>query len=126
MEAVALEPTTVLCLPARSFLEICKTQTPLFRIIQMIAVRLQRLSFNALHTYLGLSSELINKDFSPISGSSEAHEFLCKVFEKRPSMKDFNEFGNISLKYPGKISFILISVLVIILISQLVSGLECC
>ncbi|CAH8472398.1 unnamed protein product [Schistosoma guineensis] len=100
MEAVALEPTTVLCLPARSFLEICKTQTPLFRIIQMIAVRLQRLSFNALHTYLGLSSELINKDFSPISGSSEAHEFLCKVFEKRPSMKDFNEFGNISLKYP--------------------------
>ncbi|CAH8446366.1 unnamed protein product [Schistosoma bovis] len=100
MEAVALEPTTVLCLPARSFLEICKTQTPLFRIIQMIAVRLQRLSFNALHNYLGLSSELINKDFSPISGSSEAHEFLCKVFEKRPSMKDFNEFGNISLKYP--------------------------
>ncbi|XP_018649024.1 neuropathy target esterase/swiss cheese-related protein [Schistosoma mansoni] len=100
MEAVALEPTTVLCLPARSFLEICKTQTPLFRIIQMIAVRLQRLSFNALHTYLGLSSELINKDFSPISGSSEAYEFLCNIFEKKPSMKDFNEFGNISLRYP--------------------------
>ncbi|CAH8449502.1 unnamed protein product [Schistosoma rodhaini] len=100
MEAVALEPTTVLCLPARSFLEICKTQTPLFRIIQMIAVRLQRLSFNALHTYLGLSSELINKDFSPISGSSEAYEFLCNIFEKKSSMKDFNEFGNISLKYP--------------------------
>ncbi|CAH8459783.1 unnamed protein product [Schistosoma turkestanicum] len=100
MEAVALEPTTVLCLPAQSFLEICKPQTPaLFRIIQMIAVRLQRLSFNALHTYLGLSSELINKEFSPISGSSESHEFLCKVFEKRPSVKDFNKFGHISLKY---------------------------
>lgn len=62
MEAVAVEPTTVLCLPTRSFLEICKPKTPaLFRIIQMITVRLQRLSFNALHTYLGLSSELINK-----------------------------------------------------------------
>ncbi|TNN05038.1 Patatin-like phospholipase domain-containing protein, partial [Schistosoma japonicum] len=56
MEASALEPTTVLCLPTQSFLEICKPQTPaLFRIIQMIAVRLQRLSFNALHTYLGLA-----------------------------------------------------------------------
>ncbi|CAH8480083.1 unnamed protein product [Schistosoma rodhaini] len=39
-------------------------------------------------------------DFSPISGSSEAYEFLCNIFEKKSSMKDFNEFGNISLKYP--------------------------
>ncbi|KAK4473734.1 hypothetical protein MN116_003076 [Schistosoma mekongi] len=99
MEAIALEPTTVLCLPTQSFLEICKPQTPtLFRIIQMIAVRLQRLSFNALHTYLGLSSELINKEYSSFSGSSKSHEFLCKIFEKK-HIENLNEFGNINLKY---------------------------
>ncbi|KAH8850899.1 Patatin-like phospholipase domain-containing protein 7 [Schistosoma japonicum] len=99
MEASALEPTTVLCLPTQSFLEICKPQTPaLFRIIQMIAVRLQRLSFNALHTYLGLSSELINKEYSPFSDSSKSHEFLCKIFEKK-HIENLNEFGNINLKY---------------------------
>nr|CAH8826675.1 unnamed protein product [Trichobilharzia regenti] len=100
MEAVAVEPTTVLCLPTRSFLEICKPKTPaLFRIIQMITVRLQRLSFNALHTYLGLSSELINKDGPPFPGSSKANKFLSEIFEKKPHMKDFDEFGNISSKY---------------------------
>ncbi|CAH8434435.1 unnamed protein product [Heterobilharzia americana] len=100
MEAIALEPTTVLSLPTQSFLEICKPRThALFRIIQMITVRLQRLSFNALHNYLGLSSELINKEFTSTPCASKAHEFLSKIFEEKPHMKDFDQFGNISLKY---------------------------
>lgn len=44
------------------------------RVIQVIMVRLQRVTFTALHQYLGLSAELVNqgshkKKQSPFSGS---------------------------------------------------------
>lgn len=44
------------------------------RVIQVIMVRLQRVTFTALHQYLGLSAELINqgsqkKKFSTVGGS---------------------------------------------------------
>ncbi|TPP58576.1 Patatin phospholipase domain-containing protein 7 [Fasciola gigantica] len=63
MEAVALEQSVVLRLPTRSFLEICKPQTPaLMRILQMIIVRLQRLTFTAVQHHLGLYSELVQQE----------------------------------------------------------------
>ncbi|OON16886.1 hypothetical protein X801_07287 [Opisthorchis viverrini] len=62
-EAVALDPSIVLKLPARSFLEICQPQTPAFlRILQMITIRLQRLITVAIQNHLGISSELIRRE----------------------------------------------------------------
>ncbi|TGZ75511.1 hypothetical protein CRM22_000326 [Opisthorchis felineus] len=62
-EAIALDPSIVLKLPARSFLEICQPQTPAFlRILQMITIRLQRLITVAIQNHLGISSELIRRE----------------------------------------------------------------
>lgn len=71
VSAVAVLDTTVLRLPARAF-QIVLERFPesLVRVVQIIMVRLQRVTFMALHNYLGLGHELVCSDL----GSE--HEFL--------------------------------------------------
>ncbi|KAL3874288.1 hypothetical protein ACJMK2_037327 [Sinanodonta woodiana] len=60
--ARAVVDTTVLKLPASAFRSLFERfPESLVRVVQVIMVRLQRVTFTALHNYLGLSSELINR-----------------------------------------------------------------
>jgi len=63
VSAVAMIDTTILRLPARAF-QIVLERFPesLIRVVQMIMVRLQRVTFMALHNYLGLGHELVCND----------------------------------------------------------------
>ncbi|XP_026728766.1 neuropathy target esterase sws isoform X1 [Trichoplusia ni] len=61
VNAKALEDSQVIKLPMRAFQEVFKEYPDIFvRVIQIIMVRLQRVTFTALHQYLGLSAELVN------------------------------------------------------------------
>jgi lysophospholipid hydrolase len=60
VSAKAVEDTTILRLPGRAFLDVLsKYPDYLVRITQIIIVRLQRVTFTALHSYLGLTSEMM-------------------------------------------------------------------
>uniref|UniRef100_A0A8C2D7X9 lysophospholipase n=1 Tax=Cyprinus carpio TaxID=7962 RepID=A0A8C2D7X9_CYPCA len=62
VSARAAARTTVLRLPAQAFQSVFeKYPETLVRVIQIIMVRLQRVTFLALHNYLGLTTELFNK-----------------------------------------------------------------
>ncbi|XP_020706309.2 neuropathy target esterase sws isoform X4 [Athalia rosae] len=75
VSARAVEDSIVVKLPMSSFQEVFQDHPDAFiRVIQVIMVRLQRVTFTALHQYLGLSAELVNpgthkKKYSPFSGS---------------------------------------------------------
>ncbi|XP_066588208.1 neuropathy target esterase sws isoform X2 [Prorops nasuta] len=75
VSAKTIEDSVVVKLPMSAFQEVFQDHPEAFvRVIQVIMVRLQRVTFTALHQYLGLSSELINqgshkKKQSPFSGS---------------------------------------------------------
>ncbi|KAF5299333.1 hypothetical protein FQA39_LY02506 [Lamprigera yunnana] len=62
VSAKAIEDSTVVKLPMAAFQEVFHEYPDIFiRVIQVIMVRLQRVTFTALHQYLGLSAELINQ-----------------------------------------------------------------
>ncbi|XP_045168122.2 patatin-like phospholipase domain-containing protein 7 isoform X1 [Mercenaria mercenaria] len=72
VSARAVVDTTILKLPASAFQSLFERfPESLVRVVQVIMVRLQRVTFTALHNYLGLSSELINRhsevDFKSLS-----------------------------------------------------------
>ncbi|XP_018378031.1 PREDICTED: neuropathy target esterase sws isoform X3 [Trachymyrmex cornetzi] len=75
VSARAVEDSVVVKLPMNAFQEVFQDYPDAFvRVIQVIMVRLQRVTFTALHQYLGLSAELVNqgshkKKQSPFSGS---------------------------------------------------------
>ncbi|XP_033229070.1 neuropathy target esterase sws [Belonocnema kinseyi] len=75
VSARAVEDSVVVKLPMSAFQEVFQDHPDAFiRVIQVIMVRLQRVTFTALHQYLGLSAELVNqgthkKNKSPFSGS---------------------------------------------------------
>ncbi|XP_051167044.1 neuropathy target esterase sws isoform X3 [Leptopilina boulardi] len=75
VSARAVENSIVVKLPMSAFQEVFQDHPDAFiRVIQVIMVRLQRVTFTALHQYLGLSAELVNqgsykKKHSPFSGS---------------------------------------------------------
>ncbi|XP_026177627.1 patatin-like phospholipase domain-containing protein 7 isoform X2 [Mastacembelus armatus] len=74
VSARAALPSTVLRLPATAFLSVFeKYPETLVRVIQIIMVRLQRVTFLALHNYLGLTTELFNPESQAISLVSVAH-----------------------------------------------------
>ncbi|XP_067376903.1 patatin-like phospholipase domain-containing protein 7 isoform X2 [Channa argus] len=74
VSARAAVPSTVLRLPAVAFQSIFETYPEtLVRVIQIIMVRLQRVTFLALHNYLGLTTELFNPESQAISLVSVAH-----------------------------------------------------
>lgn len=63
--AQALEESSVLRLPFSAFQEVFdKHPDALVRAVQVIMVRLQRVTFLALHQYLGLSAELVKSHHS--------------------------------------------------------------
>lgn len=63
VSAAAVTDSTILRLPAHAF-QIVLERFPesMVRVIQIIMIRLQRVTFMALHNYLGLSHELINPE----------------------------------------------------------------
>nr|XP_061803823.1 patatin-like phospholipase domain-containing protein 7 [Nerophis lumbriciformis] len=74
VSARAAVPSTVLRLPAIAFQSVFdKYPETLVRVIQIIMVRLQRVTFLALHNYLGLTTELFNTASQAISLVSVAH-----------------------------------------------------
>uniref|UniRef100_A0A672U6Y7 lysophospholipase n=1 Tax=Strigops habroptila TaxID=2489341 RepID=A0A672U6Y7_STRHB len=61
VSARAATPSTILRLPASAFQDVFqKYPETLVRVVQIIMVRLQRVTFLALHNYLGLTTELFN------------------------------------------------------------------
>lgn len=57
-----MEDSTVVKLPMAAFQEIFQEYPDIFvRVLQVIMVRLQRVTFTALHQYLGLSAELVKQ-----------------------------------------------------------------
>ncbi|XP_036382330.1 patatin-like phospholipase domain-containing protein 7 [Megalops cyprinoides] len=63
VSARAASPSTILRLPASAFQSVFeKYPETLVRVIQIIMVRLQRVTFLALHNYLGLTTELFNPE----------------------------------------------------------------
>ncbi|XP_054270974.1 neuropathy target esterase sws isoform X2 [Macrosteles quadrilineatus] len=61
VSARAMEDSTVVRLPMSAFQEVFKEFPDTFiRVMQVIMVRLQRVTFTALHQHLGLSAELVN------------------------------------------------------------------
>jgi CRP-like cAMP-binding protein len=63
VSAKAVEDTSVLRLPGKAFHEVLrKYPEHLVRITQIIIVRLQRVTFTALHNYLGLTSEIMKSN----------------------------------------------------------------
>lgn len=68
--------STILRLPASAFETVFKKYPEtLVRVIQIIMVRLQRVTFLALHNYLGLTTELFNPDSQAVP-LSNIHSFI--------------------------------------------------
>ncbi|XP_042288028.1 patatin-like phospholipase domain-containing protein 6 isoform X2 [Thunnus maccoyii] len=66
VSARAAEVSTVLRLPVEAFLSIFeKYPESLVRVVQIIMVRLQRVTVLALHNYLGLTNELFSHEMQP-------------------------------------------------------------
>ncbi|XP_050303906.1 neuropathy target esterase sws isoform X3 [Anthonomus grandis grandis] len=62
ISAKAIEDSTVVKLPMTAFQDIFQEYPDIFiRVMQVIMVRLQRVTFTALHQYLGLSAELVRQ-----------------------------------------------------------------
>uniref|UniRef100_A0A669CKF9 lysophospholipase n=1 Tax=Oreochromis niloticus TaxID=8128 RepID=A0A669CKF9_ORENI len=71
VSARAAEVSTVLRLPVEAFLSIFeKYPESLVRVVQIIMVRLQRVTVLALHNYLGLTNELFSHVSSSYQGTS--------------------------------------------------------
>ncbi|XP_051956104.1 patatin-like phospholipase domain-containing protein 7 [Xyrauchen texanus] len=67
VSARAAVRSTILRLPASAFQSVFeKYPETLVRVIQIIMVRLQRVTFLALHNYLGLTTELFNQDIQAV------------------------------------------------------------
>ncbi|XP_077005003.1 patatin-like phospholipase domain-containing protein 7 isoform X5 [Tamandua tetradactyla] len=67
VSARAAVPSTILRLPALAFQGVFeKYPETLVRVVQIIMVRLQRVTFLALHNYLGLTTELFNPESQAI------------------------------------------------------------
>ncbi|XP_043838223.1 patatin-like phospholipase domain-containing protein 7 isoform X5 [Dromiciops gliroides] len=73
-------PSTILRLPAAAFLGVFeKYPETLVRVVQIIMVRLQRVTFLALHNYLGLTTELFNSESQAIPLVSVASVTASKI-----------------------------------------------
>ncbi|XP_078313356.1 patatin-like phospholipase domain-containing protein 7 isoform X5 [Crassostrea virginica] len=84
VSAQAVEDCTVLKLPAIAFQSMFERfPESLVRIVQIIMIRLQRVTFTALHNYLGLSSELIS---SQLIEDLHAMRQRSQAYQKRHSI----------------------------------------
>uniref|UniRef100_A0A8C3PBQ9 lysophospholipase n=1 Tax=Chrysemys picta bellii TaxID=8478 RepID=A0A8C3PBQ9_CHRPI len=116
VSARAGTPSTILRLPASVFQDVFqKYPETLVRMVQIIMVRLQRVTFLALHNYLGLTTELFNSESQAIplisvasvtSGGSSYKEVkrqLSNVSEEERGEKlekagDTSETGNVCVR----------------------------
>uniref|UniRef100_A0A673JL30 lysophospholipase n=1 Tax=Sinocyclocheilus rhinocerous TaxID=307959 RepID=A0A673JL30_9TELE len=117
VSARAAAPTTVLRLPAQAFQSVFeKYPETLVRVIQIIMVRLQRVTFLALHNYLGLTTELFNKESqavplvsvanvvgeaSPGKGLRRHSQTIEEVSEKFPQ-RSTDRYSDTSQMYRGE------------------------
>uniref|UniRef100_A0A672N970 lysophospholipase n=1 Tax=Sinocyclocheilus grahami TaxID=75366 RepID=A0A672N970_SINGR len=117
VSARAAAPTTVLRLPAQAFQSVFeKYPETLVRVIQIIMVRLQRVTFLALHNYLGLTTELFNKESqavplvsvanvvgeaSPGKGIRRHSQTIEEVSEKFPQ-RSTDRYSETSQMYRGE------------------------
>ncbi|KAL0108884.1 hypothetical protein PUN28_014178 [Cardiocondyla obscurior] len=99
VSARAVEDSVVVKLPMSAFQQVFQDYPEAFvRVIQVIMVRLQRVTFTALHQYLGLSAELVNqgshkKKQSPFSGSpvrSRTRENFAPQIAEIPGILSIN------------------------------------
>ncbi|XP_039714920.1 patatin-like phospholipase domain-containing protein 7 isoform X5 [Pteropus medius] len=92
VSARAAVPSTVLRLPAVAFQGVFERYPEtLVRVVQIIMVRLQRVTFLALHNYLGLTTELFNPESQAIPlvsvasvAAGKAKKQTCCGPEERP------------------------------------------
>ncbi|XP_011368250.1 patatin-like phospholipase domain-containing protein 7 [Pteropus vampyrus] len=92
VSARAAVPSTVLRLPAVAFQGVFERYPEtLVRVVQIIMVRLQRVTFLALHNYLGLTTELFNPESQAIPlvsvasvATGKAKKQTCCGPEERP------------------------------------------
>ena len=78
MSAKAIEDSVIVKLPMIAFKDIFDENPDIFiRMMQVIMIRLQRVTFTALHQYLGLSSELVNQVSLVIFGISNRIWLIC-------------------------------------------------
>ncbi|XP_036095131.1 patatin-like phospholipase domain-containing protein 7 isoform X3 [Rousettus aegyptiacus] len=92
VSARAAVPSTVLRLPAAAFQGVFERYPEtLVRVVQIIMVRLQRVTFLALHHYLGLTTELFNPESQAIPlvsvasvAAGKAKKQTCCGPEERP------------------------------------------
>ncbi|XP_068839523.1 patatin-like phospholipase domain-containing protein 7 isoform X2 [Capricornis sumatraensis] len=90
VSARAAVPSTVLRLPATAFQGVFERYPEtLVRVVQIIMVRLQRVTFLALHSYLGLTTELFNPESQAIPLVSVASATAGKA--KKPTCCSLEE-----------------------------------
>jgi hypothetical protein len=104
VSAKAVEDTTILRLPGKAFVDVLnKYPEYLVRITQIIILRLQRVTFAALHNHLGLTSEII-ETFTDI----KKHKKKFKTYksgdlnENSPRKRSSNSFTNSEHTTPKK------------------------
>lgn len=101
VSARAAVASTVLWLPAAAFQGVFeKYPETLVRVVQIIMVRLQRVTFLALHNYLGLTTELFNPESQAIpllsvaSVAGRAKRQMSygpeEQLERSPRLSEFN------------------------------------
>ncbi|XP_026806457.1 neuropathy target esterase sws isoform X4 [Rhopalosiphum maidis] len=100
VSAQALEDSTIVRLPVAAFQEIFHDYPDsLIQIIQVVMVRLQRVTFTALHQYLGLSTELVQngldeRKMSPFISERKNESSMFSQQETSISEKKLESFLN--------------------------------
>ncbi|KFV60009.1 Patatin-like phospholipase domain-containing protein 7, partial [Gavia stellata] len=115
VSARAAVPSTILRLPASAFQDVFqKYPETLVRVVQIIMVRLQRVTFLALHNYLGLTTELFNCQSQAIplisvasvtSGGEKRELSVIRVIQVLLSQHLFDLLGSLELAKPAKNDF---------------------
>uniref|UniRef100_A0A6Q2Z035 lysophospholipase n=1 Tax=Esox lucius TaxID=8010 RepID=A0A6Q2Z035_ESOLU len=109
VSARAASRSTILRLPASAFQSVFeKYPETLVRVIQIIMVRLQRVTFLALHNYLGLTTELFNPVIHIPSRHTQAPTLLCVTMQHAPSavFHYSDSEGRPDTVHPSKVSAI--------------------
>ncbi|XP_063908802.1 neuropathy target esterase sws isoform X3 [Zophobas morio] len=101
VSAKAVEDSTIVKLPMSAFQEIFREYPDIFiRVVQVIMVRLQRVTFTALHQYLGLSAELV-KQGPKTKNSKNPLATNSPMKKKREEVKEtFSSVDNASQPIP--------------------------
>ncbi|XP_067263348.1 patatin-like phospholipase domain-containing protein 7 isoform X2 [Chanodichthys erythropterus] len=117
VSARAAAPTTVLRLPAQAFQSVFeKYPETLVRVVQIIMVRLQRVTFLALHNYLGLTTELFNPESQAVPLVSVAgvvgeaspgkglrrHSQTIEEVSDKVSQRSLDQYSDTSQMYRGE------------------------